>query len=841
MDYDDEQSSDLMQTYISTNQISDRLISENGDHELRSEFDEVVVGETTVIENDDKTFKRPAQPPHHSRPHKDRKSTNRNDKNQNVVSRPTRDIVSCFMTTSGFISPAREGKLPEPKKPIVLPSDEPPEEIVAKVECPSPEPADVGDEQAKRQKRDRHEMELDVSNARRDNDRPFDNQDNDNEVKLYEVIQTAPLDKSPPKKKPRRSLTIVDQPPKETKKQKKLKQLNLAKNKKPLSNDLDFHLDENNLNARLGAFSGLHGAVNPNTPPLTEKQKKKLQKMESLKKKHRKERQLGNVPFLSNDSPTLPGKQRKKKLPKPSKKNLAAMGLDPSSIEGFPIPPSVPGGLFDPMLRPNENIFKTEPSSSQHKDGQKKNKQMDKQKIKFFKKLQSTSSSLLSRPSDDLDRSISPEPVPDWNADRAPTNVDDYNWSAVSISDEPSAGKKSKQQKKSKPPKEIKPVKVKKPKEGKSPTKKPRTPKLPRIPEEQEPTLPVTPKLEKSPQPPSPKPQLPKPHPTFIPGMDLLNRFPGPGLIPSNPLFQSFQFDMSSSNQMPHYPFPGLPGFDFANMNRFKRPNFGDSPSDMTSSTIDKTPEVNTFATKPLCNVASLMPPSLASEMGSTSTPFVAKSTSTPFGPKKSATVTSPTATFDKREPFASPIVIDSEEDFSRQNSMSQSPTHQQSDAHDSAGHTDEVKRKKNKDKSSKEGKKDKKDKELGVVKLKKKKDKKDKVKNKQRHGEHSKSPKDKDKAQLKKEKREKKKEKERAAAALAIESREGSQASISEWSRDAFGRDGADNSSMDFNADNSSMEANAIPKLTLKFSSSPSSRTSRPSTPDFPANQLKS
>lgn len=39
---------------------------------------------------------------------------------------PTREILSCMMTTSGFISPAREGKLPDMTKPLDIFDDPPP-------------------------------------------------------------------------------------------------------------------------------------------------------------------------------------------------------------------------------------------------------------------------------------------------------------------------------------------------------------------------------------------------------------------------------------------------------------------------------------------------------------------------------------------------------------------------------------------------------------------------------------------------------------------------------------------------------------------------------------------
>nr|XP_023030301.1 transcription initiation factor TFIID subunit 3 isoform X1 [Leptinotarsa decemlineata] len=50
----------------------------------------------------------------------------RKPKREDEGSRPTREISSVMMTTSGFLSPAREGKLPEAKAPIPPPVIEPP-------------------------------------------------------------------------------------------------------------------------------------------------------------------------------------------------------------------------------------------------------------------------------------------------------------------------------------------------------------------------------------------------------------------------------------------------------------------------------------------------------------------------------------------------------------------------------------------------------------------------------------------------------------------------------------------------------------------------------------------
>lgn len=46
-------------------------------------------------------------------------------------SRPTRELSSVMMTTSGFLSPAREGRLPEAKTPIAPPMEQPPKAPIA--------------------------------------------------------------------------------------------------------------------------------------------------------------------------------------------------------------------------------------------------------------------------------------------------------------------------------------------------------------------------------------------------------------------------------------------------------------------------------------------------------------------------------------------------------------------------------------------------------------------------------------------------------------------------------------------------------------------------------------
>lgn len=956
---EEENSVNLIQTYISTNQISENKSSINGifESEARDEFDgDVVIGDTAIIENtshrpddDEKTFKKPfvvsQQAVNINAIGKLHRNNNENISNANAIGKPTREIISCFMTTSGFISPAREGKFPEAKKPIIIPSDEPPEEIIeVREKSPKSElnPVKSTNHSLPVRKEKKQDSTSDATVNEIDNqsshvDRScVDESGNDKEVKLYEVIQTVPLNQQPQtKKKTKKSQLQADaQPIKESKKQKKIKALQGnqggVKGKKNL-NAIGVSLKESNEKLpsiltnpfsldQLSKDDGFGADLLHNDDKL----KKKLHKLESLKKKHKKERQLGAMPYPPNNNPELQEKQRKKRISKLSKKNLTAMGLNPNTIEGFAIPAMNDQqhsqqdlrDSFNAMLKPIDDNIKMEPMIQQ-KESQKKMKQMqklsnepDKQKIKFFKKLQSTSSSLLSKSSEDINRSTltaSPQPMQNFNLDnnKIHDNYGNMQWHTEQRwNDDAPPNKKAKLQKKlNRPPKELKPPKIKKVKEGKSPVKKPRAQKIPKtaindvIQSQSVPSVVPLPKMTKSPSniDTMPMPYLAATQHPFFPGMDSLNPFPGAGLIASNPLFQSFNF--SPHDQKPNYPFPGLQGYDFSNFARFKRPNFGDSTHNDIMENVSKHPmmPLDAHTTKSLCNVASLMPPSLLNidfnnlhqKVGTfmlmneqhSSKQKIHQDNNNPshvsFNPKKSSTsvalagtsTTGASSLFSNQQQSTSaheshveldinsPIVIDSEDDIIDKHISSRSPS-QDDNQETSFSQGDEIKRKKVKDKSSKEGKKEKKDKETGVVKIKKKKDKKDKSKNKLKHGEHSKPQKD--KSALKKEKREKKKEKERSAAALAMETNESfcdsgqpanvsiSSQSHSEWSRDAFIKDqqiGENSVSMDFNAENSSMETSAIPKLTLKLapsSSSPSSRTSRPSTPDFPVTQRK-
>lgn len=919
---DEQNSANIIQTYISTNQISERPIMDaNGvfDHETMADGGLDIIAETTVIENhssapnDENTFRRPFDVPPSSQstsnhrplaPLSSATNNNENLPNANTIGKPTREIVSCFMTTGGFISPAREGKLPEAKKPIII--EEEPEPIVeTKQRTPTPEPIERKHHSNKRE----NKIEtIDTSkNYGNDGQNAIDgaygDEENGKEVKLYEVIQTVP--EPLPKKKTKKSQLDGAATAKEIKKKKKMNQLKAGKLGSIIQNPFSHialtgggPMDRDRINE----------PVDSNLLVANEKAKKKKEKLEMLKKK-RKQKQLAaaQMSFATGNDPLAVGteKPRKKKMSKLSKKNLQAMGLNPNAIEGFAIPstPTDPYAMPDAMMGEKESLKKI-------KQRQKLSNSPDKQKIKFFKKLSSTSSNLMSKPNEDpheLDRMMNPmlphsmttpnelnhhhqqhhHHMPGHPLNPADSydgvaqfghmpGMADLNRTPINLIDDgmpPS--KKSKLLKKlNKPPKEPKPPKIKK--EKKDPlAKKERVPKTPKF---------LDPQIG------MPKPMLNHPDENPMPKMFLNDEFrPNPmnsnsnvgmidqfamsGLNPLNPLFQSVRFDFPAARNQ-NYPFAsGLPNFDFANLSRFKRPNFND-PKQNEIENMPKHPhDMINAPPKPFCNVAPLMPPSLLNLESHHKDEYMPSSSmnephtsqkhypdnvpNTSFGSKKTVMFNNPNSSFADQS-FAidndSPIVINSDDDDDdddhKHRNSSQSPSLDQ-DPSFSGG---EMKRKKVKDKKDKE-KKEKKDKDTGVVKLKKKKDKKDKSKNK---GEHSKSPKD--KSALKKEKREKKKERERSAAALSLDTSDGigtpsnsyysSSQVHSEWPRDAFTKQHdhgqiGDSSDINapFNTDNSNMEISTVPKLTLKLppsSTSPSSRTSRPTTPDFPINKKR-
>lgn len=880
---DENNSANIIQTYISTNQISDNPTLENNgvfEHDTHDGGGDVinVIGETTVIENhtsismaDENTFKKPFDAPQPQPATSQRPPANNSD-NPNAVGKPTREIISCFMTTGGFISPAREGKLPEAKKPIVIQEDPEPEEVRIKQRTPSPEVVERKHHSNKRDretKNDQSETSKNYGNdAIKHNDSAYADDEEGKEVKLYEVIQTVP--DPPPKKKTKKSQLGIAQL-KQQKKLKKINQLKANRNLLKMGTDNASHSFSDNFvkNPMLSAEL----VVN-------EKSKKKQHKLEALKKKH-KQKQLNAAAFGNN--PELSEKQHKKRMSRLSKKNLQAMGLNPNAIEGFAIPSSTDPTNYSMHdsnaldIHPKENLTK-----KSMKQLQKLSNEPDKQKIKFFKKLSSTSSNLLSKMNEsrdhEMDRMMTNLSGNDLNhqiADHGFNSGDgfeglagqighfvpgmaDSNRLPPNLDDLPPSKKQKLLKKLNKPPKEPKIPKIKKVKKDPLAKKEKKTPKMLDSPA----GLPKQPlNMDENPM---SKMFLPD---KFRPDVGMIDQFPVPGINPLNPLFQSVRFDLPVRDQMQNFQFPGsLQNFDFANFSRFKRPNFSDSVQSEIENMGKFPRDISNPPSKPLCNVAPLMPPSLLNmEMHNQKDDYMNAPMNEPhssqkhyqepphsgLGSKKNHPFNNPSGQYSD-QPFGgndSPIVINSDEDDKLRSNPSQSPGLEP----DTSFGGGEVKRKKVKDKKDKE-KKEKKEKDTGVVKMKKKKDKKDKSKNK---GDHSKPPKD--KAALKEEKRKKKKERERSAAALSMDTNDsmgtasnpfyGSQ-SHSEWPRDSFSKEPdhsqlGDSSDVNatFNTDNSNLETNAIPKLTLKLapsSSSPSSRTSRPSTPDFPINKKR-
>lgn len=882
---DEHNTTNIIQTYISTNQISERPTSldENGifEHETSVEMTETIniCAETTVVENqattttDENTFRRPFDVPS-SQPAAQVHRPPANNNENLLNGQATREIVSCFMTTGGFISPAREGKLPDAKKPIKILEEPEPKEIEIKQRSPSPEIIERKQHTGKREnKNDSFDTiknyGIDVQNASHA-DVPYKDGEMGKEVKLYEVIQTVPETPVPKKKTKKPQLEIAQL--KEQKKQKRLNQLKLNRHNHAFGS----------ITAKVG---GTANAAASSSVSGYDKVKKKSVKMETLKKKH-KQKQLGAMPFTESNIMLQSEKPRKKKIAKLSKKNLQAMGLNPNAIEGFAIPPTA----MDPFPMQEESTYQKE-SLKKMKQLQKLTNEPDKQKIKFFKKLSSTSSNLLSKPNKDvheLDRMLNPthptvalasnsnnlfhqpRPLTDDIYDGVrqfgqmvpdPPSINDLNRLPPNLDDLTPSKKLKLLKKLNKPPKEPKIPKIRK--EKKDPlAKKERTPKTPK-------SIDSTIVMPKPPATPEENP-LTKMflNDEFRPHSGLMNQFPMPGLNPFNPLFQSMRFDLSiRDDQMQNNPF--VPGFDFSNLSRFKRPNFNEPmQSDAENLTFNSLEANNP---PPKCNVAPLMPPSLLDMEMHHRNEFMPKSSmneshmiskhyqdpmNSSFVSKKSVMFNTPnpqplaeqTYASEKCKLYDSPIVINSDDDDDKQQNSSQSPGLPDQDPSFSGIEPKKKKVKDKKDKDKDKEKKEKKEKDSGIVKMKKKKDKKDKSKNK---GD-SKSPKD--KSALKKEKREKKKERERSMAldtndSMGTQSNSfyGSQ-SHSEWPRDAFSKESGISQIVDssdintiFNADNSNLETSTIPKLTLKLapsSSSPTSRTSRPSTPDFPANK---
>lgn len=785
-----------------------------------------VIGDTAIVENNDvadedygnvpATFKKPLEP--------------LNSGSSSSVGRPTRELISCIMTTSGFISPAREGKLPDAKKPIVILEEEPPVR-------PPPPPVDV-----KPSANDLVDRKL-AGNARADDSASAADPKSENpngepsfaasggdadDVKPFKT-NVPPLsvdaDGVSVKKKLKHYTDADAMSLKEIKKARKLSQSKSAKMASAKNRKLSKVLNKllikpskrNALLLESGAALGVDG-FGTDMSNLSDEEirairiaKKKLKLQQSLKRKHKKEmllKQSGSKQMLSADG-TIPQKQRKKREPKIPKREQSNFPSTSSYAYG--------GDNVAPVhhMRPHSsqemlNVHQYGNDSSsmgvdkeesmdmiggEHQHFDKLSNEPDKRKLNIFKKISTPSSSTIHLASQSIlldsnspivrksskthsDTALWPSADQSQQA-LTPVKTHDSTHSTPLFSDpalltsmpypaDIVSGKKTKLKGMGKVPKPPKIPKEKKLKKDLT-QRKPRTPKAsksfpaPNHPVGygplQPPPMTMPPDVGSS--------RMPMP---MFPNMGFLDQFSGPGLIPSNPLFQSVPFGIQ--NQMP----PFLPNYnDLLNFSRFKRPNFDDTapaglidphrnPShNIRHETIKDDPNASMAdkSVKPLCHVAPFVPPSLLSNesialhssqqkdlhrnpMQKTEGIAMQGHSMEPNGAELAsqhdkygripATQRSNAPIYDDQK---TTIIIDSDDDDDPSNDRRfDSPVTSNAAPSDRDGSqfSDESKRhtKKIKDKSSTgHNKKDKKDKDGSGIKMKKKKDKKDKTKSK--------------------------------------------------------------------------------------------------------------
>lgn len=628
-----------------------------------------LIGETTVVENvahDDDfgnapataaTFKKPLEPISSS--------------STSTVGRPTREIVSCMMTTSGFISPAREGKLPDAKRPIIILEEEPPVR-------PPPPPADVKPTAS----------DLADKKAARIDSGPFAS-----DVKLESVEQTgaggsSAVDDIKPFKSVaslssdgdglsvKKKSKYTDASLKELKKAKKLREskmakLTSAKNRK-LSKVLNKLLvkpsKRNALLLESGAAIDIE-RVGGDMSNLTEDQmmallsaKKKL-KMQQ-KRRYKKELLLkqGGSKHATKDDGTSPQKQRKKrepklpKIPKRDQVNFAstssyAYGGDSAAASSHHMRPYSSQEMLNVHPYGNDSssigVDKDESMDmigGEHQHPDKLSTEPDKRKLNIFKKISTPSSSAVQsatqsfepnwpssarKPSKSAQSDATPWPSGDPSQPMTPVKMRDMSAHTTPLFSDPTlltstpypadmaAGKKSKLKGTTKVPKPPKIPKEKKLKKDLT-QRKPRTPKAPKS------TAPAAHLSPKFVPPPHLNPAAPMP---MFPNMGFLDQFSGPGLIPTNPLFPAIPFGMPGNNSI--LPYPVLPSYnDLLHFSRFKRPQFDDAGSagsvdpnrnpahSVQSAKDDSSATSADKSVKPLCHVAPFVPPSLLSSVG---------------------------------------------------------------------------------------------------------------------------------------------------------------------------------------------------------------------------------
>lgn len=555
-----------------------------------------VIGETTVIENsaigDSEsghsalTFKKPLEPIGSS--------------GASSVGRPTREIISCMMTTSGFISPAREGKLPDAKKPILIFEDEPPAR-------PSSPPSTFVEstpsiEHVDKKSTGMHGRSDDVKSEPKSENKNGESTaggSSTGDIKPFKAM-VAPHAMgggtvSTKKKVKHADATAL----KELKKAKKLSQMKSAKLANSKSRKLNKVLSKlltkpSKRNALLLESGAALDALGTDMSHLSEEEmmslKKKLKFQQSLKRKLKKEMQMqkgGSKQVVnadgSGDGPLQ--KPRKKREPKLSKREQLNIASTSSNAYGGELatPTTHPGRPYPMQDGPMPHAYCNDSSSisvdkeesidltggdQQHFD--KLSNEPDKRKLNIFKKISTPSSAQaaqsfdpntpIARKSNKSNWDGSPWPPLDYtHPTMTPTKAHDMSaplpdptlFTSTPYAAGIVAGKKTKEKGLSKVRKQPKIPKEKKVKKHAAHNKQRDSPVEMKIP------------------PPMMMPEQP-PMPMF-PNMGFLDQFSGPGLIPSNPLIPPAQFPgPAGHNLMPQ--FPVMPNYsELLSFPRFKR------------------------------------------------------------------------------------------------------------------------------------------------------------------------------------------------------------------------------------------------------------------------------
>lgn len=641
------------------------------------EVDAINVDYTAVVENstiefdDGNTFKKPYDTTQSKVTSNLNAEMSTSSNNLNSSGRPTRELISCIMTTSGFISPAREGKLPDAKRPIIIREDPP-------TPPPKPLPISPPPEQLEKKQITVRSNATDGPPAEPISDEPSNmNTPNMSNVekldehisKTPKLFKVVPPNSAEPEMKIKKKLKHPqsDAKLKELKKAKKMQMLNPnligVKKKKQLQKSLNKLLIKplRRKQQLLLETQALEDSPVPNmdmglrqlsSEGLTSLEQadylsmltKKLKNPQSLKRKHKKKMLMkaASLPIQETiDGIDQPVKQRKKRIPKVSKKDLIAAGQYSDKMPNFAnpidsmnmlsgqdihsmLPGPAPGATVPNLTRPPEK----ERHQMEHMKFDKLSNEPDKRKLNIFKKITSTimnfdsSSSINRKTNKNIPENIPYQHMPPTKDTIDPPILDLRTADNLSMHNPFDSNKHYPSTLFSNPdmltstPNAMQDLPMGKKSKLKGLTK---PPKIPKIQKEKKIKKETSPKKQKQPKPPKMMMDLPTGVPTpkmpFFPNMSFFDQFPAPGLIPHNPLFQSMPFGLPGSD-----PFVALPGIDLLNFARFKRSNFNEPTMDepLNDNNGNRQPQTSTEhyesvakAIRPLSNVAPFVPPSL--------------------------------------------------------------------------------------------------------------------------------------------------------------------------------------------------------------------------------------